>query len=121
MRTAAQRIAAYNARMQSSQIDPTLTAMEALAQANYTSYVNEFYPFQVALRNWLDSQDIHGALVFQFEAFNNEMYSAWRRFQGTALISMATVLVDKYEDYGMTRADLITVCLDVWSVIVPGP
>lgn len=118
MRTDSQRIAAYNARMQSSQIDPTLTAVSALAQANYTGYVAQFYPFQVALRAWLDSQAVHGAAAFFYEAFNNEMYSAYRRFSGTAFVTQATTLVDKYEDLGGARADLIAICLSVWSIVV---
>jgi hypothetical protein len=56
--------------------------------------------------------------VFAFEAFNNEMYSAYRRFSGSAFNGMAVILVDKYEDLGLARADLIIVCLDVWSIVV---
>lgn len=118
MRSAAQRIAAYEARMTSSQIDPTLTAVAPLASANFAGYMAEFFPFQSALRNWLDGQAINGPAAFVFEAFNNEVYSAWRRFQGTALDTMVTVLVDKYEDLGALRADLISLCLDVWSLVI---
>lgn len=118
MRSAAQRIAAYNARMTSTQIDPTLDAVNAAALTNFSGYVAEFYPYQVALRNWLDQQAISGAAAFVYEAFNNEVYSAWRRFQGTALDSMVTVLVDKYEDLGAARVDLIALVLDVWSLVI---
>lgn len=118
MRSAAARIAAYNARMQSSQIDPVLTAVSPLAKANFAGYVADFYPFQVGLRAWLDAQGYHGNFAFQFEAFNNEVYSAYRRFQGTALAAQVTVLVDKYEDFGLARADLVAIALSVWSVVV---
>jgi hypothetical protein len=118
MRSAAQRIDAYNARMTSTQIDPTLTAVSALAQANFAGYVAEFYPFQVALRNWLDGQAISGTAAFVYEAFNNEVYSAYRRFQGTALTTQVTILVDKYEDLGVARVDLIALVLAVWSLVV---
>ena len=118
MRSAAQRIAAYDARMVSSQIDPTLTAVNALASANYASYVADFYPFQVALRNWLDGQAISGPAAFVYEAFNNEVYSVHRRFSGTAEVTQVTILVDKYEDLGAARVDLISLCLDVWSLVI---
>lgn len=118
MRSAAQRIDAYNARMVSSLVDPVLTAMETQQQANFAAYVSDYFPYQVALRAWLDSQTLYGSDAFQFEAFNNELYSAHRRFSGAAEIAMFTVLVDKYEDWGLTRADLIAVCLNVYGVIV---
>ena len=118
MRSATQRIDAYNARMVSSQIDPTLTAVEALQQANFAGYMADFYPFQVALRGWLDTQAIPGNVAFMYEAWNNEVYSAYRRFSGTALTGMVTVLVDKYEDYGILRADLIAAALAVWSLVI---
>lgn len=118
MRSSEQRIAAYNARMQSTQIDPVLTAVQTLAQANFASYIGEFYPFQSALRDWMNDEGIHGNVAFGLEAFNGEMYSAYRRFQGPSLAAQATVLVDKYEDLGFTRADLIEIALNVWGVTV---
>lgn len=118
MRSAAQRIDAYNLRMVSSLIDPVLTAVESQQQANYASYINDYYPYQVALRAWMDSQAIAGTAAFVYEAFNNELYSTHRRFSGTAEVTMFTVLVDKYEDLGAGRADLIAVCLLVYGVIV---
>lgn len=118
MRSASQRIDAYNARMQSSLIDPVLTAVNPLAQANYAAYVGTFYPFQVALRDWMDTDGIHGTDAFQYEAFNGEMFSAYRRFKGPSLDAQATVLVDKYEDMGMARAKLIDAVLIVWGITV---
>jgi hypothetical protein len=118
MRSSAQRIAAYDARMQSTQIDPVLSAVNAIASANFASYIGEFYPFQVSLRNWMDTDGVHGTAAFQYEAFNGECYSAWRRFQGPALEAQLTVLVDKYEDLGLARAKLIDISLAVWGVTV---
>ena len=118
MRSAAQRIAAYDARMVSSLIDPVLTAVEEQQKANFASYVADYYPYQVALRGWLDTQAFGGTTVFVYESFNNELYSAHRRFSGLAEVGMFTVLVDKYEDLGLIRADCIAVCLNVYGVIV---
>jgi hypothetical protein len=118
MRSSDQRIAAYNARMQSSQIDPVLTAVEDLAKANYASYIGVFYPYQVSLRDWMNDEDIHGSTAFAYEAFNGEVYSAWRRFAGGTLDAMVTALVDKYEALGLTRARLIAAALTVWGITV---
>jgi hypothetical protein len=118
MRSAAQRIDAYNARMVSSLLDPVLTAVESQQQANFASYIADYYPFQVALRAWIDTQGISGTAVFFYEAFNNELYSTHRRFSGLAEVQMFTVLVDKYEDLGALRADLIAICLNVYGVVV---
>ena len=118
MRSSAQRIAAYDARMQSTQIDPVLAAVSAIASANFASYIGEFYPFQTSLRDWMDSDGIHGTLAFQYEAFNGECYSAWRRFKGASLDAQVTTLVDKYESLGLARAKLIAISLAVWGVTV---
>jgi hypothetical protein len=118
MRSAAQRIAAYNARMQSSQIDPVLTAVNDQQKANFAAYVGDFYPYQLLLRDWLNDEGIHGVLAFQFEAFNGECYSAHRRFSGPSLAAQITVLADKYEDMGVTRADLVEIALSVWGVTI---
>lgn len=118
MRTAQQRIDAYNARMQSSQIDPTLTAVNSMQQSNHTDHVNYFYPKQTTLRGWLDGAGIHGADAFAFEAFNGECYSIDRRFKGPSAVAQCAVLVAKYVAMGLTEADLIAVALAVWGWIV---
>jgi hypothetical protein len=104
--------------MQSTQIDPVLSAVSAVAQANFAGYIGEFYPFQMSLRDWMDADGIHGTLAFQYEAFSGECYSAWRRFKGQSLDDQVTVLVDKYESLGLTRAKLIAIALAVWGVTV---
>lgn len=118
MRSAAQRIDAYNNRMVSSLIDPVLTAVESQQQANYAGYMADYFPYQVALRAKLDTLTWSGSQVFAAEAFNNELYSTHRRFSGTAEIGMFTVLVDKYEDLGLARVVLVDICLSVYGVIV---
>lgn len=118
MRSAAQRIDAYNARMVSSQIDPVLTAVETQQQANFAGYIAEFYPFQVALRAFFDATPGAGVNAFGYEAFNNEVYSAYRRFSGAAFNTMVTTLADKYESLGLTRAHLVSIALNVWSIVI---
>jgi hypothetical protein len=43
MKTDAQRIAHYNARMLSSLVDPTLSAVNTMAVENFSAYATDFY------------------------------------------------------------------------------
>ena len=119
MRSAAQRIAAYNARMQSSQIDPTLTAQNALQMANFAAYIADWYPLQVTLRGWLDAQGFSGNIAFMYEALAGECYSVYRRFSGPSAIAEATILNAKYLALGLVALDMSAMELAVFSWIVP--
>ena len=55
MRTASQRIAAYEARMLSTLLDPTGAAVTAKAVQGYKDYVDDFYPKSLQTRGILDS------------------------------------------------------------------
>lgn len=85
MRTAAQRIAKYNARMVSSQLDPVRAAQTAAAQANYEAYAIDFVPIQQKLRVELASYGIDPAQFVFYEAWNGEMYHAWKTTSGASL------------------------------------
>ena len=119
MRSAAQRIAAYEARMQSSQIDPTLTAVNALQMANYAAYIAEWYPLQVTLRGWLDAQGFSGNVAFMYEALAGECYSVYRRFAGPAAIAEGTILNAKYLALGLVAIDMSAMELAVFGWIIP--
>ena len=119
MRSAAQRIAAYDARMQSSQIDPTLTAVNALQMANYASYVAEWYPMQSTLRDWLNAQGFSGTVAFQYEALAGECYAVYRRFSGPAAVAEGTALKAKYLALGLVALDISAMQLAVFGWIIP--
>ena len=53
MKTCQQRIAKYTARMVSSLIDPVLAQVNTKAATNFSTYVMDFYPNQLALRTLL--------------------------------------------------------------------
>jgi len=105
--------------MQSSLIDPVLSAMQAQQQANFAAYTNEFVPYQVELRNWLSLKGFTGMIVFKYEALNGECYRAWRAFSGEARIAEFTALKAKYVAWGLVALDVSAMQLQVWSVIVP--
>ena len=119
MRSVAQRTAAYNARMQSSQIDPTLTAMNALQCANYAAYVADWYPLQQTLRGWLDAQGFSGSVAFQYEALAGECYSVYRNFSGPAAVAEGVILKAKYVALGLVALDISAMQLAVFGWIVP--
>jgi hypothetical protein len=119
MRTVQQRTDHFTARMQSTLIDPVLTAVNAQQQANYQAYITEFYPYQEELRNWLNTEGKTPLEVFKFEALNGECYRAWRNFAGPAAVLEFTAIHSKWVDFGLDTADVKAVMLAVWSIIVP--
>lgn len=119
MRSAVQRIAAYDGRMQNSQIDPTLTAVNAQQMANHAAHVAVFYPKQMLLRDWLNTQGFTGPIAFKYEALNGEMYHASRCFEGPALVAEGVVLKAKYLALGLVALDISAMQLAVWAIIVP--
>lgn len=118
MRTAAQRIAHYNARMQSTLIDPVLASVNAAAVANYTAYAIEFVPLQDQATTVMDSDGILGPVRLMYHAYNGELYGLTKRFKGTALDAVAQVLHDKYEALGCASATLITIASTVYGITV---
>lgn len=119
MRTDAQRIAAYNARGQSSLIDPTLSAKQVQQQANYTTYINDFYGKQQQLRALMDGWGIATALYFGYEAFNGEMYHLSKVASGPSAVIVATALVAKYVSAFYVAANLKEIALTLYSITVP--
>lgn len=119
MKTDAQRIAHYNARMLSSLIDPTLSAMQTAAVGNFAAYTTDFYPKQQQLRTLLDGWGISTPVYFHYEAFNNEMYHISKVASGPSAVLMATALVAKYVSMFLVAANLKEICLTVYSITVP--
>jgi len=119
MRTPQQRAAHYAARMQSTLIDPVLSAMQAQQQANFAAYAVEFYPFQEELRNFINLKGFDPSVVFQYEAMNGECYHAWKAFSGDARTLAFVNIQLKYVGWGLVQADTKAMFLAVWSVTVP--
>lgn len=118
MRTAAQRIAKYEARMQSTQIDPVLANINVQQMANFAIYELDFYPRQVKLRDILDTQVLLPSQYIRYEAFAGEMYALIRRSTGAAAVQEATVLVAKYT--GPCPAPVLkAIALTVFGITVP--
>ena len=119
MRSAAQRIAAYDARMVSTLIDPVLVAVAPLAKANFDAYATEFAIKQEALRQLLNALSVPTTDFFTYEAFNGEIYHLWTVAAGEAAITTATPLVAKYVAWGATELVCIQIASDLWNIVVP--
>jgi hypothetical protein len=113
VRTTAQRIAKFNARMLSSLIDPVLSAVQSLASANYTTYVNAFVPKQVALRAVLNDEGVSVIQVAAYEAFHGELYHLTTQFAGPALQAAFCILVTKWSDAAHLGAGAETVLIRI--------
>jgi hypothetical protein len=123
MRTAAQRIKKYNARMVSSQLDPVRAAATAAAQTNYAGYATEFVPYQEKLRVQLADLGIDTAQFVFYEAFNGELYHLWKTTSGASLIKAAGVVISRWASASRLGADhlaqLKALANAVFSIVVP--
>jgi hypothetical protein len=121
MKTDAQRIARYNARLQSSLIDPTLSQINTLAKANFAAYENDFYPLQVQLRVLLDSYGIATSHYASYEAYNGELYHLSKVASGASAIAMGAIIELKYQTWlGIgAAANLKEIASIIYGIIIP--
>jgi len=122
MRTDAQRIAKYNARLLSSLIDPTLSAMFTQQKANFASHASAFYIKQQALRVIINAQAVPPWAVFGIEAFNGEMYKYSKQYAGAMLDLRALMLCNKWGDVAhlgvALRPLLVDISLALYGAVV---
>jgi hypothetical protein len=119
MKTAAQRIAHYNARMSSSLIDPVLTAVNAIAQANYLTFASDITQKQIDTVAVLDTDGIGAAFRYLYLAYSNQLYHLSKFYSGTALVTEATILHAKYVAQFLATATLKKIALNVYTITIP--
>jgi hypothetical protein len=124
MKSAQQRIAAYAARMVSSIIDPVLAVVKDKAQANFTTYVLDFYPNQLALRTLLADAGIPTVEYGAYEAYHGELYHLSKVTSGAGLVTAAQGLIDKWSDSAHLGAGaavlLASIAADVYHITLLG-
>jgi hypothetical protein len=103
--------------MQSSLIDPTLSAVNAVQQANFAAYETDFYPLQVAARAVLGSYSIPTPMYLGFEAFVGEIYALTKKFTGTGLIAAAQVIKTKWADAAHLGPGNAAVLIDIADTV----
>ena len=119
MKSAATRIAHYQNRMTSSQIDPVLSAVNATAVANYAAYATDWVAKQQAVHDYLD---VHGVLpyeYFQYNAAAGEFYHIEQHFSGPMAVAAATEICTKWAAMGCVLADLKAIAGTVFNIVVP--
>jgi len=117
--SAADRINHYNARMLSSLVDPTLSAVNALQQAAFAAYASDFVPYQEALRIFLNGLPAHPVEFFTWEALNGEVYHAFKTAAGGALVAIVTDLQTKYVAYGLGAPNIKAMVFAVYAITIP--
>lgn len=118
MRTASQRITAYNLRFVSSQIDPTIAAKNQLQKDNFETYANDFVALQSLVHQYLDGQGVMPAEFFNYGAFAGEVYHTANHFSGATAVGNVTDLILKYKGMGCTEVRLKGIAL-VFGIVVP--
>jgi len=123
MRTAAQRIAKYNARMVSSQLDPVRAALQTQQQANYAAYAVDFIPKQQQLRAILDAQGIDVAQYVFYEAYMGEIYHISKVSSGASAIVAATAVQGRWAHASRlgagAAAALKGIAQDIFNITIP--
>ena len=121
MKSAAVRIAHYDNRTQSTQLDPTLAAVNSTAQANYAAHVSDFYPKQTAAAGILDAAGIANYARARYQACNGQFYHLARIASGAALAAEFTSCAKKWIARGCAKATLISIASTVYSVTITIP
>jgi hypothetical protein len=123
MRTAAQRIAKYNARMVSSQLDPVRAALVAQQQANYLAYATDFVPFQQDLRVLLNGYGIDPSQFVYYEAYVGELYHVYKTTAGASAVIAATAIAGRWAHASRlgigVAARLKAIALSLFNIIIP--
>jgi len=118
MVSAAKRIEHYNNRMQSSQVDPVLSATNAAQKANFAEYAIEWVAKQTLVHQYLDAQGALPSEYFNYNAYAGEIYHIYRGFSGAAAVAAAADMVIKYTGMGCTGARLRGIAL-IFNIVVP--
>jgi hypothetical protein len=119
MRSDVQRIANYEARMQSTLVDPTVTAIRDLAVANYQAYIVEFYPFQVQLRTILLDESVKSFLFGLYEAMTGQFYHLYKVALGNPGVADFTAMQVKWTARGTDATISKRIALDLFGVTIP--
>jgi len=117
MKSAATRIAHYENRMTSSQIDPVLSAVNTAQKANFAAYAIDWVAKSQAVHNYLDNQGVNPLEYFMFDAFAGEIYHIEQHFQGAAAVAGANDMVVKYTP--QCGAPKLKAIAALFNIIVP--
>jgi len=118
LRSAAQRIDAYNARMVSSLIDPKIAAVNTAAKANFAAHVTPYVAFQQLVHQYLDSEGALPVEYFNYNAYAGEIWHIDKHFSGAAAIAAGGDMVIRYTGMGCTDVRLKAIAA-ILGIIIP--
>lgn len=123
MRTTAQRKASYLARMLSTLIDPTLSAVNAKMIDNFNAYIDDFVPNQVATRAILSEEGVSVIEIAAYEAYHGTLYHLSKVVTGPALQTAFEDLVTQWSATARLGAGAATILtrigVDVYHLDAP--
>lgn len=118
MKTAATKIAHYNNRMTSSQIDPVLSAVNATAKANYAAHAIEYTPLLASVHNYLSTQGVPPESFFNYDGFAGEVFHVSKTCAGPAAVAAVVQFQIKWLLYGCTAPHMKAIAL-IFSITIP--
>jgi hypothetical protein len=120
MVSAATRIARYNLRMVSSQIDPVLSAVVASARANFAADAIVQTDLLASVHAHLSDNNVDPASWFTYDGFAGEMYHLTVKTGATggSAVAAANDLCVKWEALGAGLARCKAIAL-IYGVTVP--
>lgn len=118
MKLAAERIAHYNNRMTSSQIDPVLAAVNQTAKDNFAAYAVEWVALQIAVHGYLSAQGVNPQSWFLYDGFAGEIFHISKRATGPAAVLIANDMCLKWELLGGGLPKLKGIAA-LFGIIVP--
>jgi hypothetical protein len=119
MKSLAEKIANYEARMQSSLIDPAYAARNADAQTNYGAYATEYTAIQQSLHQYLDTAGVRLESYFQYNAFMSECYHISKRAAGLTATANMSAVAAKYIQLGLSDIHVKAIALALFTVVIP--
>jgi len=123
MKTTAQMKNAYEARMLSSLIDPTLSARVTSQVDNFNTYVNEFHPNRVAMRAILGEEGVPIIQIAAYEAFHGRLFHLSKVTSGPGLQTAFENLVTQWSSTARLGAGAATILyrigVDVYHLDAP--
>jgi len=118
MQSAATRIAHYNNRMTSSQIDPVLAAVNTTAKANFETYAIEWVALATTVHGYLSTLGVNPQSWFLYDGFAGEIYHISKRATGPAAVAIASDMCLKWELLGGGLPKLKGIAA-LFGIIVP--
>jgi len=117
MRTDAQRVAKYDAKVAPTTVGLKIAARLPGMKTSFAAATNLLVADQLATAQILDTRGIVGLMRGRYQAFSNRLHAITQRYGGATATNMAQLEHDKWEGVCQT-AIMIEIALDVYNLVV---